>query len=181
MGDAEAAGSGTKSPKPSKPAPKTARETARSLVASLLPIRNWRPNKEDPWPGVVAIVCVVYGVLAVLGNLVGIAAGFSGDFFTAVCQTGIAVGVVCGGVLIAKGDPRGPAWAGLACLLFCAFPGLELLQGMRAFVAGGAGMDFLQLLAFSAAAYALPVAVAVWGLRREIERERREKEEGDDP
>jgi hypothetical protein len=47
-------------------------------------------------------------------------------------------------------------------------------------VAGGAGWDFLQRLAFSAAAYALPVAIAVWGLRREIERERREKEESED-
>ena len=178
--DTDASGAGTRPQRPSKPAPKTARETARSLVASLPPIQKWRPKKGDPWPGVVAIACVVYGVLAVVGNVAGIAAGVSGDFFTAVCQTGIAVGVVCGGVLIAKGDPRGPAWAGLACLLFCAFPGLELLQGVRAFVAGGAGLDFLQLLAFSVAAYAVPVAVAVWGLRREIERERREKEEAED-
>jgi len=145
-----------------------------------MPIKKRTPKKGDRWPGIAAIACIVYGVLAAVGYLVGIVAGLCGDFFIAVCQIAVAAGVVCGGVLIAKKDPRGPAWAGLACLLFCAFPGLELLQGVRVFVAGGSGGDFLQLLAFSTAAYALPVAIAVWGLRREMERERREKEEAED-
>ncbi len=144
------------------------------------PITKRIAKKKDRWPRIVAIACVVYGVLAAVGYLVGTVAGWYGEFFRAVCQIAIAVGVVSAGVLIARKDPRGPAWAGLACLLFCAFPGWELLQGVRAFVAGGSGGDLLLLLAFSTAAYGVPVAVAVWGLRREMERERRKREEAED-
>jgi hypothetical protein len=80
----------------------------------------------------------------------------------------------------------------VSCLFFCAFPtsgeaGLlfliyalpawDLLVAFHAFMSGGPLLGFLLALLIFSAIYGVPIAIAVWSLKREAARSRREEEE----
>lgn len=168
-----------RTPKP----PRSAVAELRGIFSNIPPRAKWKPKKGDPWPGIVAIASAVYGVVAVLALvaytmiLSYVVNGLSLSMFSLIFRMGIAVMISAGGILMAKGDPRGPAWVGLACLLFCCFPAWGFLWSIAALLAGAPLLDFLLTLGFSIVSYGVPVAITIWALRKEMERERKKEEE----
>jgi hypothetical protein len=179
----------------SQPEPAAPRRGVRRILAAIPPLKKWKPKKSDPWPGRVAVACVAYGIIAILAIPIHAAMTAPHGLF-AVCiylfRMCIAGAIVVSGVLLARGDRNGPAWAGVSCLLFCAFPtsgefslllliyalpAWDLLVAFHTFMSGGPLLGFLLALLIFAALYGLPIAITVWSLKREAARTRREEEE----
>jgi hypothetical protein len=139
--------------------------------------RRRRKQKPGRWHKLVAVASIVYGALAALVSLVFVVLAFPGLDFGSAAEVVLGVAIAVGGVLIRKRHEQGPACAGLACIFLCVFSGGGTLLSLPGVLAAREFVAFLRLAAFLLIVYSVPVGIAVWSLRQEIERQRLEAEE----
>lgn len=170
-------------PQPAPPAtPTTPASGIRRILAAIPPLKKWKPKRSNPWPGRVAIACAAYGGAAFLAIPVcAVIVPPQGLF--AVCDVVfrmlMAGAIVAAGVMLARRDPNGPAWAGVSCLLFCASPAWDLFGAFGGLLSGVPLVYFLVILAVYAVLYGIPVAVTVWALKHEAAKRNREEGGGE--
>jgi hypothetical protein len=165
-------------PGPREPAEAAGTPTSRWWrVVRLAKVDVRRLVKRDPWRAAIGLAGVAYGTVAALVFVYAIsqepAVGLVfGQTAHRIAQAALAAAMAVGGALILKEDKTGPAWAGLAAVMYCFFPMWGLLPGLNAALESG---QFLPV-AWLAARYAVPMALVAWSLREQTWHQRNGEE-----
>jgi len=79
--------------------------------------------------------------------------------------------IAVGGVFILRKDPRGPALAGVSCLIMCFFPIFTVVREISVSLIAGQLAWALLLVLYGVVVYTVPIYVIVWCLKEEEARQ----------